>query len=152
MIFGFGSSPKPEEAPAPKKRVRVLVIDDSDEFRSLVKDLLEPERFDVIPIASPVKALELFSRDKDTFDLILLDFYMPHLDGAKTYEWLRKLNPNVKVIICSGADELQLRQLVAQHGMNGYIRKPFHVNEVIDLIEKVVAGPSTPPAPQGAQS
>jgi len=142
MIFGFGSSAPSEDVPvAKKKRVRVLVIDDNDEFRALVKDLLEPDLFDVIPMASPVKALELFSREKDTFDLILLDFYMPHLDGAKTFEWLRKLNPNVKVIICSGADELQLRQLVTQHGMNGYIRKPFHVNEVIDLIEKVVAAP-----------
>lgn len=142
MIFGFGSSSQPEDAPAAKKkRIRVLVIDDNDEFRALVKDVLEPDRFDVIPMGSPVKALELFSREKDTFDLILLDFYMPHLDGAKTFEWLRKLNPKVKVIICSGADELQLRQLVTQYGMDGYIRKPFHVNEVIDLIEKVVAAP-----------
>lgn len=103
-----------------------------------MKDMLEPERFEVVTIGSPVKALELFSAQKESFDLVLLDYYMPHLDGAKTFEWLRKLNPNIKVLICSGADELRLRQIAAQHNVNGFIRKPFHVDDVIALIEQTV--------------
>jgi len=142
-MFGFGSKPETPLPSEPKKRIRVLVIDDSDEFRQLIKDILEPSRFDVLALGSPVKALELFSREKESFDLVLLDYYMPHLDGAATFEWLRKLNPKIKVIICSGADELRLRQLAAQHALNGYIRKPFHINEVIDLIEKVASEPFT---------
>lgn len=138
MRFGFGSKPSDASPPEPPKRIRVLVIDDNDQFRDLIKQMLEPDQFEVTTINSPVKALEMFSRDKHGFDLVLLDYFMPHLDGAKTFEWLRKLNPDVKVLICSGADELQLRQLVTQYGMNGYIRKPFHVNAVLDLIEKVI--------------
>lgn len=143
-MFGFGSKSEPPPPSEPKKRIRVLVIDDSIEFRQLIKDILEPSRFDVLAMGSPVNALELFSREKDRFDLILLDYYMPHLDGAATFEWLRKLNPKIKVIICSGADELRLRQLAAQYNLNGFIRKPFHVNEVIELIEKVANEPFTP--------
>ncbi len=146
-MFGFGSKPSstPEET---RPRIRVLVIDDNQEFRQIIKDMLDPGRFDVLTMGSPVNALELFSREKQSFDLILLDYYMPHLDGAKTFEWLRKLNPKIKVIICSGADELRLRQIATQYDVNGFIRKPFHVDEVIELIEKTVREPAsqTPPA------
>jgi DNA-binding response OmpR family regulator len=145
-MFGFSSKPTSAAVPPkPERRIRVLVIDDNAEFRSLIKDMLDETRFDVLAMGSAVNALELFSREKESFDLILLDYYMPHLDGAKTFEWLHKLNPNVKVLICSGADELRLRQIVTEYKINGYIRKPFHVKEVIELIEKTVNEP-TPPA------
>jgi two-component system, cell cycle sensor histidine kinase and response regulator CckA len=147
IMFGFGSKSTAPSEEKPQQRIRVLVIDDSLEFRNLIKDMLDPKRFDVLAMGSPVNALELFSREKDSFDLILLDYYMPHLDGAKTFEWLRKLNPNIKVIICSGADELRLRQIAAQYDVNGFIRKPFHVNEVIELIEKTVREPAKPAKP-----
>jgi len=140
-MFGFGSEPA-SASESPQKRIRVLVIDDNAEFRQLIKDMLDHNRFSILAMGSPVNALELFAREKDSFDLILLDYYMPHLDGAKTFGWLRKLNPKIKVIICSGADELVLRQIATQHDVNGFIRKPFHVSEVIELIEKTVAEPS----------
>lgn len=139
MRFGFASKSSPPSPSQQLKHIRVLVIDDNDEFCQLIRSSLEPDRFDVVAINSPVKALELFSQDKCGFDLILLDYFMPRLDGAKTFEWLRKLNPNIKVLICSGADELQLRQIVTQYGINGYIRKPFNINKVLDLINKVLS-------------
>ena len=75
-IFGFGS-----QAPAPchsgqPKRIRVLGIDDNDRFLQSIRELLTPDRFEVVAINSPVKALELFSVDKHGFDLVLLDYFM----------------------------------------------------------------------------
>src|SRR5437660_875402 len=90
------------------QRVRVLINDD-EAFLNLAKELLDPMGFDVETAANPVKALEQYTTQKEKADLVLLDYFMPVLDGAKTFEWLRKLNPNVKVIICSGAEELRLR-------------------------------------------
>ena len=121
------------------RRVQVLAIDDNDEFRALVKELLEPYGFDVVLAANPVKALEVYTRLKDKIELVLLDYYMPQLDGGKTFEWLRKLNPDVRVIICSGADEMRLRQLQAQLGIDGYIHKPFRVDEALFVIKQVMA-------------
>jgi CheY-like chemotaxis protein len=119
--------------------IRVLAIDDNEEFRNLITELLRPLGFDVHAVASPVKALEKFTQEKDKFQLVLLDYYMPQLDGAKTFEWLKKLNPNVKVIIVSGAEELRLRQILAQHPIDGYIRKPFRVQEALHIIHHVMA-------------
>lgn len=122
-------------------RVRVMVVDDNEEFQLLVKQLLEPLGYVVQLISNPVKALEIYTREKENIDLILLDYYMPTLDGGKTFEWLRKLNPNVKVIICSGAEELRLRQLQAQHAIDAYIHKPFRIEEALFVIRKVMSKP-----------
>ena len=126
-------------------RIRVLAIDDNEEFRNLITELLEPFGFEVIAEANPVRALEKFAREKDKFQLVLLDYYMPQLDGAKTFECLKKLNPDVKVIIVSSAEELQLRQILAQHQIDGYIRKPFRVQEALHIIRHVMAKPAGKP-------
>jgi CheY-like chemotaxis protein len=126
-------------------RIRALAIDDNEEFRNLITELLEPYGVEVIAVANPVKALEKFTQEKDSFQLVLLDYYMPQLDGAKTFEWLRKLNPNVKVIICSGAEELRLRQILSQHSIDGYIRKPFRIQEAVHIIRHVMSKPATKP-------
>jgi two-component system cell cycle sensor histidine kinase/response regulator CckA len=127
-------------------RVRVLAIDDNEEFRTLITELLEPFGFEVVAVANPVKALEKFTREKDKFQLVLLDYYMPQLDGAKTFEWLKKLNPDVKVIIVSGAEELRLRQILAQHQIDGYIRKPFRIQEALHIIRHVMSKQAGKPA------
>ncbi|HTS16970.1 MAG TPA: response regulator [Verrucomicrobiae bacterium] len=125
--------------------IRVLAIDDNEEFRNLITELLQPLGFDVVAVANPVKALEKFTQEKDSFQLVLLDYYMPQLDGAKTFEWLKKLNPNVRVIIVSGAEELRLRQILAQHPIDGYIRKPFRIQEAIRIIHHVMSKPGAKP-------
>ena len=126
--------------------IRVLAIDDNEEFRCLITELLRPLGFDVQAVSNPVKALEKFTQEKEGFQLVLLDYYMPQLDGAKTFEWLKKLNPSVKVIIVSGGEELRLRQILAQHPIDGYIRKPFRVQEAIHIIHHVMTKPGARPA------
>lgn len=126
-------------------RIRALAIDDNEEFRNLIAELLLPFGVEVTAVGNPVKALEQFTQEKDNFQLVLLDYYMPQLDGAKTFEWLKKLNPNVKVIIVSGAEELRLRQILAQHPIDGYIRKPFRIHEALHIIRHVMTKPGAKP-------
>ena len=126
-----GDSPRP----------RVLAIDDNDGFRTMITEMLEPIGFEVKTAANPIKGLELFRQDQGSYDLVIVDYYMPQLDGAKTFEWLRKLNPEVKVIICSGAEELRLRQIQAQHKIDGYLHKPFRIQEAIQLICRLTHSP-----------
>jgi CheY-like chemotaxis protein len=134
-------TPKNNPTNTPQNAIRVLVIDDDETFRNTIKELLDPLGFSVNAIGSPVKALEMFTRSKESFDVVLLDYYMPQLDGAKTYEWIRKLAPEAKVIICSGADELRLRQLRVQYQLTTYIRKPFRTQELVKLIYQTIGRP-----------
>jgi two-component system, cell cycle sensor histidine kinase and response regulator CckA len=118
-------------------RIRALAVDDDEEFRILITELLEPYGVEVHAVANPVRALEKFAREKDDFHLVLLDYYMPQLDGSKVFDCLKKLNPDVKVIIVSGGEELRLRRILAPHPIDGYIRKPFRIQEALHIIRNV---------------
>jgi CheY-like chemotaxis protein len=123
--------------------IRVLAVDDNDMFLSVVKSLLEPLGYEVCCCASSVKALEKFTRDKEKFDLVLLDYFMPHLDGAEMYKWLRKINPSQKIILVTGAEELRLRQILAKHQFNACIHKPFQLQEAMHTIRQVMGEETT---------
>lgn len=136
-------------------RIRILAIDDNEEFLDIVRQLLEPHGFEITGMTSSVKALEIYKVRSAHFDIVLLDFYMPGLDGDKTCEWLYKLNPRVKVVICSVADELRLRQLQAHYPINGYIHKPFRIDEALYILRQVFAKPpgiSDPQRQSGARA
>ena len=134
------STPQPTGT-APAQQGKILVIDDNDDFRNMIKELLAPLGMEVLTAASPVKALEMFTREKDNVKIVLLDYYMPQLDGPKTFEWLRKLSPTVKVLIVSGADELRLRQMQTQYKIDGYLHKPFRAQDAMLLIQRVLKQP-----------
>ena len=123
-------------------QLRVLVIDDNPECLQLMSDLLTPVGFDVVTMTSPVKALEKFQSEKENIDLVLLDYFMPHLDGSKTFEVIKQLKPSMKVILFTGAEELRLRQIVARHSFDGCIRKPFRLEHGLRVIREVIATPS----------
>ncbi len=119
-------------------RICALAIDDDEEFLKPIKELLEPYGVDVHAFADPIKALDTFDREKNNIHLVLLDYNMPKLDGAKTCGWLKEFNPDVKVIIVSGFDELRLRELLAKHPIDGYIHKPFRIQEALHVIRDVM--------------
>jgi CheY-like chemotaxis protein len=119
-------------------RIQALLVDDDEEFCNLLKELLEPCGVDIKAVTDPVEALEIFTREKDNFHLVLLDYYMPHLNGTQMWGRLKELNPNVKVILVSAVDEFRLKQILAQCPMDGYIRKPFRIRVAIEVIRHVM--------------
>jgi CheY-like chemotaxis protein len=117
---------------------RVLAIDDNDECLRLIADLLKPFGFEVCCVTSPVKALEQFAHERQPYDLVLLDYFMPHLNGAEMFVWLKRAKPSVKIILVSGAEELRLRQILAKQPFDGCIRKPFRLREALQVIRGVI--------------
>jgi CheY-like chemotaxis protein len=122
-------------------RIRMLAVDDNAEFLGIVSQLLEPQGFEITAATNSVKALEIYKVRSEYFDIVLLDFFMPGLDGGQTCEWLYKFNPRVKVVICSCADEPRLRKLQEQYPIDGYIHKPFRTDEALYVLRKVLAKP-----------
>jgi two-component system cell cycle sensor histidine kinase/response regulator CckA len=131
-------SPSFQPLTADGTRICALAIDDDEEFLKPIKELLQPYGVDVHAFADPVKALDTFDREKNNIHLVLLDYNMPKLDGAKMCGWLKKLNPNVKVIIVSGFEELRLRVILAKHPIDDYIHKPFRIQEALEVIRHVM--------------
>jgi len=129
--------------------VRILMIDDDKINATLAKGVLEKNGCSVEVVSNPVKGLEKYARDKEKIDLVIVDYFMPCLDGGQTVDHLRKLNPTVKVLLFSGAEEMRLRQIVRQHGIEGYLHKPLRKEEALHVIGEILpAQPESVPQTQ----
>ena len=82
-----------------------------------------------------------FSRETDCADIVLLDYFMPTLDGGQTAQHLRKLNPDIKVVLFSGAEEMHLRQIMKQFPIDAYVHKPLRIDEALSVIRKLMGEP-----------
>jgi CheY-like chemotaxis protein len=132
--------------------IRILIIDDDGVNAMLAKCILERLGCLVQVASSAVKALEKYSHEKDTIDLLLVDYFMPTLDGGETIDHLRKLNPEVKVLLFSGADEMRLRQIIRQHSIAGYLHKPLRKEEAQRIIREMFPVPSPNPVSVRSES
>jgi CheY-like chemotaxis protein len=130
------ADPPPNGAPA--QPIRVLLIDDDPVNATMAKSLLEHNGCAVQLASNPVKALEGYARKKDSIDLIIVDYFMPSLNGGETVQHLRALNPNIKVLLFSGAEEMRLRQIVQTNRIDGYIHKPLRIHEALEAIRNVL--------------
>lgn len=126
---------------ASNRDIRILIIDDDNINAMLARSVLERNGCTVQIATNPVRALEQYAHEKDEIDLLLVDYFMPTLDGGATIQHLRKLKPDVKVLLFSGADEMRLRQIIRQHRIEGYLHKPLRKEEALQVIRQILPAP-----------
>jgi CheY-like chemotaxis protein len=103
----------------------VLLVDDEETIRTLGKQMLERIGFEVVTAGDGREALEVFEKQKDLIDLVLLDVTMPHMDGEETFRELRRIDPDVRVIMSSGYTEHEITARFAGKGLAGFVQKPY---------------------------
>ncbi|MFJ6137315.1 response regulator [Kitasatospora sp. NPDC092286] len=122
---------------------RVLVVDDSEAIRQLIRVNLELEGFEVVTAADGAECLEVVRRVKP--DVVTLDVVMPRLDGLRTAARLRaapgtRRLPIAIVSACTPAD-LDLGESV---GVDGYLGKPFDPADLVALVRRLMVLGGTP--------
>jgi PAS domain S-box-containing protein len=119
----------------------VLVVDDEVAIRSLIQHSLEDLGYTVLSAEHGGQAVELFERSPDDIGLVLLDIVMPVLDGAEAAIAIRKLNPDVPILVMSGiADEDALRRF-GEIRISGVVPKPFAPEQLAQSIAMARHGP-----------
>lgn len=119
----------------PKK---VLIIDDSDQMRKSLREILEKHNFTVVGEAgSGIDAIKLCGTLLP--DIITLDIVMPQLGGIETLRMLRAKDKNLKIIMVSALDSMDRVKECLRAGANHYILKPFEEEKVIEIINKLTA-------------
>jgi CheY-like chemotaxis protein/two-component sensor histidine kinase len=104
---------------------RVLLADDEDDVRSVVRAMLETLGYEVIEARDGLEAVEIFRRRAAEIDLVILDLVMPRLTGEAALRQMRRITPVVPAILVSGYDESgRIREIVAA-GFGGFLQKPF---------------------------
>jgi CheY-like chemotaxis protein len=117
-----------------KGKERILLVDD-EEGPILVEELMLKELgYEVLTARSGMEAIDLYNSNLGKLDLVALDMIMPEKSGRATYEELKKINPDVKVLLVSGYSlNKQVEELITQ-GCNGFIQKPF---DILELSQKL---------------
>lgn len=115
---------------------RILIVDDEDYVRDLIRNALEPCGFEIATAASGEEALEELQRAE--FDLVLSDVVMPGMEGLELLKQIRKRHPGVKVVILTGYAREQNISDFLLNGAEEYLLKPFQVHELLATVGKLL--------------
>jgi two-component system, cell cycle sensor histidine kinase and response regulator CckA len=116
---------------------KILLVEDEEMVRNIVRDLLVDLGFDVTTAQDGSNALEQFSKAPEEYALVLCDLLMPDLDGEQTYHALSELRPNLRFVLMSGFAE---HEALARLGPNlgGFLQKPFRSSALTAVLEKAL--------------
>ena len=118
---------------------RVLVIDDDEQTRALVRHMLDREGHEVEEAVDGADGLRLFGKSPP--DVVLTDINMPGLDGHDVIEAIRMQHPDVPIIAISGGGPIGREQLLLKAsalGADQIIMKPFEFRQLVDAVERAL--------------
>jgi CheY-like chemotaxis protein len=103
----------------------ILLVDDEESLLALGARMLEHLGLTVLTAADGLQAVELYREREKEIDLVLMDLTMPHMDGASALGELRRLNPDVRVVLASGYSREDVASRFAGKGLDGVLQKPY---------------------------
>jgi CheY-like chemotaxis protein len=120
---------------------KVLIVDDDDEIRALLQDLLQEEGFRVGAARDGREALAILQREGGW--VVLLDIMMPNVDGRQVVRELeqnqRLLNSNRVALMSAGGRLAQERHHLDGPVVRAFIPKPFDLDEVLDVVQQLAS-------------
>jgi CheY-like chemotaxis protein len=119
-------------------RELILFIEDEVEVAEIAADMLADEGYKVIVVNDGLQALKIYERIGKQIRLVILDFFLPILDGDAVFEELRAINPNVDVVLSSGfAEQSKISAMLAQ-GLRGFIPKPYTSERLLSQVRTIL--------------
>jgi len=125
-------------AEAKKSTESVLIVDDQDMILAVARDMLKALGYKVFTAQGGKEALAIYNENKESIDVVILDMIMPSMSGGETFDKLKAINPDVKVILSSGYSINGQATKIMQRGCNGFIQKPFNIKELSQKIREVL--------------
>ncbi|MEN9479435.1 MAG: hypothetical protein RLZZ298_830 [Pseudomonadota bacterium] len=120
------------------KRCSVIIVDDNDMMRSILRGMLRGEEYEVIGEArNGVAAVDIANRLKP--DIICLDVMMPEKGGIEALCEIKVARPETEVVMITSSSDPETVQGAIQNGASGYIVKPFNAAKVLDTLAQISA-------------
>jgi CheY-like chemotaxis protein len=126
------------ETALPGGNEKILFIDDEPMLVDVCKLFLEELGYDVFAQTDPVKAIEIFRKDKDSFDLVITDKTMPHMTGFDLSREIKSIRADMAIILCSGFQEKQDFENISVLGIRRFITKPIVMRTLAETIRNVL--------------
>ena len=119
----------------------ILLVDDEEMVTEVGRDMLQHLGYDVLAAGSGKEALEMYTDHQDAVNLVILDMVMPDMSGSTTYDRLKEMDPTIKVLLSTGYSLDGPAEEILERGCNGFIQKPFDMQELSNRIQEVMSEP-----------
>ena len=116
----------------------VLLVDDEESVLNISKEMLSDFGFETITASDGKEALEIFKQQHNQIRFVLMDLTMPKMDGEEAFREFRRIDPTVKVIICSGYNEQEVSQKFVGKGLAGFLKKPYLFSELQKVVQAIL--------------
>jgi two-component system cell cycle sensor histidine kinase/response regulator CckA len=117
---------------------KILLVDDEEMVADVGKDMLEKLGYKIVVAAGGNDAIKLLKTMRNEVDLVILDMIMPDMSGGETFNRLRAIKPDVKILLSSGYSLNGQASEIMQRGCNGFIQKPFNVKQISRKIREIL--------------
>lgn len=116
----------------------VLLVDDEEIILDVGRDLLKVMGCRVITARDGREAIEMYQKNQDDIDIVILDMTMPNISGSDTYDRMKEIKPDIKVLLSSGYSIDGQATDILNRGCNGFIQKPFTINKLSAAIRQIL--------------
>ena len=142
-IYLPASSKKAQKEEVPsvglkKGKGTVLIVDDEKLNIAVTADMLEVLGYRVLSAGSGQEAIYRYNEMKDEICLIILDMVMPGMGGGETFDMLKDINPDIKVILTSGYSLDGQARGIMSRGCSAFLQKPFSINNLSQKLRQVL--------------
>lgn len=121
---------------------KVLIIDDEKDIIDSLSGILEDEGFSVLKATDGKEGLEIFEREKP--DVVLLDVWMPELDGIQVLKKIRTIRNSAKVVVISGHGTISTAVEAVKMGAYDFLEKPLSIDKVLEVVSRGIGGSVRP--------
>ncbi|MEO5719639.1 MAG: response regulator [Chthoniobacterales bacterium] len=120
------------------ERELILLVDDDKEILELTGEILDFEDYRFIAAKDGIEALEVYRRLGPQIDLVLLDYFLPVMDGDAVFDELKAIDPKVRVVLSSGFGEQAKIGSMLARGLCGFIPKPYTHERLVEQMRSVL--------------
>jgi DNA-binding NtrC family response regulator len=117
---------------------KVLIVDDKENMRSFLTDVVELRQHASIEATDGEEAWKILSQKE--VDLVITDIVMPNMNGLELLQKIRSIDPLLPVIVVTAYGSPETEQKVMKMGASAYLTKPFQLDEMEELLDRILPG------------
>jgi len=116
----------------------ILLVDDEETIINVCRDILITLGYNVYIARNGQEAINIYKTNKDKIDIIILDMIMPGLSGEETYNQLKLINPEVRVMLAIGYSINNQAKKIMENGCRVFIQKPFRIEDLSQKLREII--------------